>query len=78
MNHQSKLAAAVAVFTLFLGCPTPTLAVETHMGLCEGTKAPDFICGPANAEDLLQIPGTDWVLSSRMAGPGVKGARSTC
>lgn len=73
MNNQSKLAAAVAVFTLFLGCPAPVLAVETDMGLCEGTEAADFICGPANAEDLVQIPGTGWVLSSRMAGPGVEG-----
>lgn len=27
-----------------------------------------FLCGPLNAEDLLRVPGTDWVIASGMDG----------
>jgi len=26
-----------------------------------------FVCGPVNAEDLVSVPGTDWILASAMA-----------
>ena len=42
-------------------------------GRCGGADDANFICGPVNAEDLVKLPGTDWVLASRMAGPGVSG-----
>lgn len=45
-------------------------AAEWNAGTCDGEAEADFICGPVNAEDLVRIPGTDWVLASRMAGPG--------
>ena len=30
-----------------------------------------FICGPKNAEDLVRVPGTKWIISSGMAEGGV-------
>lgn len=48
-------------------------AADMQDGRCGGAADENFICGPVNAEDLLRIPGTDWVLASRMAGPGVTG-----
>lgn len=44
------------------------LAGEAQDGSCDGKADPNFICGPVNAEDLNRIPGTDWVIASRMAG----------
>ncbi|QTH21082.1 hypothetical protein HRJ34_22625 [Rhizorhabdus wittichii] len=31
----------------------------------------DQICGTVNAEDMVRLDGTDWVITSGMAGPGV-------
>jgi hypothetical protein len=45
------------------------LASEAQDGKCGGVEDKGFICGPVNAEDLVRIPGTDWVIASRMAGP---------
>jgi hypothetical protein len=48
-------------------------AAEMQDGNCSGAADDRFICGPVNAEDMVRLPGTDWVLASRMAGPGVTG-----
>ena len=34
---------------------------------CASAGGVDFICGPTNAEDLVLMPGTDWIISSGMA-----------
>ena len=26
-----------------------------------------FVCGPRSAEDLVQVPGTKWIIASGMA-----------
>lgn len=36
---------------------------------CEAAGAYDFVCGPINAEDLVRVPGTKWIIASGMA-PG--------
>lgn len=48
------------------------LAVVTSVSAqqrCEAVDDVEFICGPANAEDLVLVPGTDQILASGMA-PG--------
>lgn len=34
---------------------------------CEPVDGVSFICGPVNAEDLVLVPDTDWIISSAMA-----------
>jgi len=34
---------------------------------CSAMDGVNFVCGPVNAEDLVRVPGTDWILSSAMA-----------
>src|SRR4051812_19983856 len=34
-----------------------------------------YVWGPINAEDLVQVPGTDWVVTSGMTGPGATQGR---
>src|SRR5688572_4423855 len=34
---------------------------------CEPAGGLQFICGPKNAEDLVLVPGTPWILSSGKA-----------
>jgi hypothetical protein len=33
---------------------------------CESAGDVEFICGPANAEDLVQVPDSNWIISSAM------------
>jgi hypothetical protein len=35
------------------------------------TCGKDQICGTVNAEDMVRLDGTDWVIASGMAGPGI-------
>ena len=39
--------------------PPPALTCGSAAGL-------DFICGPKNAEDLVRVPGTPWIIASGM------------
>ncbi len=34
---------------------------------CQASGELEFICGPKNAEDMVQLPGTRWVIASGMA-----------
>jgi hypothetical protein len=38
-------------------------------GDCEPSGGLDFVCGPQNAEDLVAVPGTKWIIASGMT-PG--------
>lgn len=44
------------------------LAVETEG--CASSAALSYVCGAVNAEDLVLVPGTPWVLSSAMTPGG--------
>ena len=55
------------------------LALATCAVLAGGTQGPDcapdgdikFICGTLNPEDLVAVPGSDWVVVSGMNGGGI-------
>lgn len=36
-------------------------------GGCGSVGDVEFVCGPQNAEDLVQVPGSDWIIASGMA-----------
>ena len=36
-------------------------------GDCPPAGTVEFVCGPVNAEDLVQVPDTDWIIASGMA-----------
>jgi hypothetical protein len=38
-------------------------------GDCPPVDGVEFVCGPENAEDLVLVPGTDWIIASGLA-PG--------
>lgn len=45
------------------------LSAEVHAQKgCEPAGGLQFICGPENAEDLVLVPGTPWILSSGRTG----------
>lgn len=41
---------------------------------CNPAGKLDFVCGPLNSEDLVQVPGTRWIVASGMDG-GAAGGR---
>ncbi|MDX1563552.1 MAG: hypothetical protein R3305_11530, partial [Gammaproteobacteria bacterium] len=57
---QTKSFALV----LLLGLAATPLAAQQA---CEPDGSVGFVCGPVNAEDLVLVPGTDWIVSSGMA-----------
>ena len=56
------LAFSLTCFGLCAG-----LNLAWAQGECEGSGGLDFVCGPKNAEDLVQVPGTRWLIASGMA-----------
>jgi len=50
---------------LLLGCAVADAADDG----CQSSGEYSFICGPQNAEDLVLVPATNWIISSGMA-PG--------
>jgi SMP-30/Gluconolactonase/LRE-like region len=52
--------------------PPRVLAAEP----CNPAGKLDFVCGPLNSEDLVRVPGTEWIVASGMAG-GAAGERGS-
>lgn len=59
------LKAALAALLL------AAVALPMQAAECEGTGPDQYLCGIASAEDLVQIPGTRWLIASAFAGPAV-------
>lgn len=55
-----------------IGCCTATAALlvlsAPALAQCASDGNYDFVCGPQNAEDLVRLPGSPWVLASGMGG----------
>jgi hypothetical protein len=45
-------------------------ASVTAQERCEPSGSIEFVCGPANAEDLVLVPETKWIIASAMAPGG--------
>jgi hypothetical protein len=58
------IAAAAAAF----GGSRPAMAAEA----CKPVGRLHFVCGSMNSEDLVQVPGTKWIVASGFAGGGAK------
>src|SRR3970282_199835 len=47
-------------------------AAHAQNDTCAPRDGLEFVCGPKNGEDLVSVPGTEWIISSGMsAGAGV-------
>jgi len=64
---QSKAAVPAILLAAFLARITlPMQAAE-----CDSAGPDQYLCGITSAEDLVQIPGTRWLIASAFAGPSV-------
>lgn len=65
-----KTAVAFILFAaaLAFGGSCPAQAAES----CDAVGELHFICGPMNSEDLVQVPGTNWLVASGFAGGGAE------
>ncbi len=54
---------------LTLALSTLLLAATAHAAdeACEAAAGIEFVCGPKNAEDLVLVPATKWIVASGMA-----------
>ena len=70
---KAILAAGLAfIVTLACGNVRPAAAEEP----CNPVGRLGFVCGPLNSEDLVQVPGTTWIVASGMDG-GAAGTRGS-
>ena len=63
MLRTALAASLAAVIWLFSGAGPPAAG-------CEPAGRVRFICGVIDAEDLVPIPGTDWIVASGYGFPG--------
>lgn len=53
--------------------PSPSLAQKSAADCPAPIDGVSFICGPLNAEDILRIGKTDWLIASGMSGTDING-----
>src|ERR1700746_3398273 len=73
-NRMKAILAAGLAFiaTLAIGDVRPAVAEEP----CNPVGRLALVCGPLNSEDLVQVPGTTWIVASGMDG-GAAGTRGS-
>jgi hypothetical protein len=59
MNYILRLTVLV--------CLSCWLAAPASAQSCGPAHGLEFVCGPKNAEDLVRVPGTPWIIASGMA-----------
>jgi len=64
---QSEINFLSLMFLLFFACAGAQ--ADAADDDCQESGGYGFVCGPQNAEDLVLVPGTKWIISSGMA-PG--------
>jgi hypothetical protein len=67
---RSKAAVAFWVLAMITGWSLHTKSADE----CAPAGGFNFICGPASVEDLVQVPGTRWIIGSGMPGKGKPGS----
>lgn len=69
MNKSISTSSAVNFLSLTLLLIFTCTIVDAAEDGCQASEGYGFVCGPKNAEDLVLIPGTKWIIASGMA-PG--------
>jgi sugar lactone lactonase YvrE len=69
MNLHFSKCSEIKFLSLALLLLFVCAAADAADDECQGSGGYGFVCGPQNAEDLVLVPGTRWILSSGMA-PG--------
>jgi len=69
MTIRFSKYSEIKFLTLTLLLLSVCTAVDAADDECQASGGWDFVCGPQNAEDLVLVPGTRWIISSGMA-PG--------
>lgn len=67
INSERARAISLSVF-LFLCVCSPLVA--SGASECDAVGDYAFVCGPTNAEDLVLVPGTKWIIASSLAPEG--------
>ena len=62
--------ATLATAASLLVMPTASAAAPGGAGACGPGENLRFLCGLSAPEDLVLVPGTDWIVASSLADPG--------
>jgi hypothetical protein len=69
-SRQRKINMSRIQNVLALAILCAVSASVTAQERCEPSGSIEFVCGPANAEDLVLVPETKWIIASAMAPGG--------
>ncbi len=64
---------SIAVSSAVLATFVAQAAMAEHHEACAPEQGMIFVCGPQNAEDLVRVEKTSWIIASGMSGEGVPG-----
>lgn len=70
MKQVIHCAVAAACMLAALVAAPISLAAETAGPDCSPSGGYGFVCGMKNPEDLVRVPGTNWIIASGMAADG--------
>lgn len=70
VRGQGSVLTTLLFLTTLLGCQNAT--TDPHEA-CVSEQDMVFVCGPMNAEDLVWLDGTKWIIASGMSGQGISG-----
>jgi hypothetical protein len=68
MKTLTALGVFVAAAAAAFGGSRPAMAAKA----CKPVGKLHFVCGSMNSEDLVQVPGSKWIVASGFAGGGAK------
>ncbi len=63
----------MARLSILLAAALAISAPAAAQGPCDPAGGLAFVCGLTNAEDMVQVPGTPWIIASGLADGGQGG-----
>ena len=59
----------LAMLAVLIGAAWTMASAPASAASCAAEGKAHYVCGPANAEDMVLVPGTRWIVVSGMTGP---------
>jgi hypothetical protein len=70
MRKDPMRAFLAAGLALIVAATVGSVRAKAAEAPCNPVGNLGFVCGPLNSEDLVQVPGTTWIIASGMDGGG--------
>jgi hypothetical protein len=72
-EHMNKIFGLASLLSLLAAMSSSDSFAADEQATCESDGRASYICGLRNAEDLIHIQGTSWVLAGQLGPPPTDG-----